>query len=60
MVGYLRRARSEREWAQRAREYLKAEIKRANLTYLMLAQRLVEDGFDETPASIQSSSRAGN
>ena len=60
MVGHLRRARSEREWAQRAREYLKAEIKRANLTYLMLAQRLVEDGFEETPASIAIKLAGGN
>ncbi len=50
----------EREWAQRAREYLKAEIKRANLTYLMLARRLVEDGFEETPASIAIKLAGGN
>ena len=50
----------EREWAQRAREYLKAEIKRANLTYLTLAQRLVEDGFEETPASISIKLAGGN
>ena len=60
MVGHLRRARSERDWAQKAREYLKAEIKRANLTYLMLAQRLVEDGFEETPASIAIKLAGGN
>jgi Domain of unknown function (DUF6471)/Flagellar transcriptional activator (FlhD) len=60
VAGHLRRARLEREWAQRAREYLKTEIKRANLTYLMLAQRLVEDGFEETPASIASKLAGGN
>ena len=60
MVGHLRRARSERDWAQRTREYLKGEIKRANLTYLMLAQRLVEDGFEETPASIAIKLAGGN
>jgi hypothetical protein len=60
MVGHLRRARAEREWEQRAREYLKAEIKRANLNYLMLAQRLVEEGFDETPASIAIKLASGN
>jgi len=39
-------------WEDRARLYLKAEIKRADLTYEELAKRLKEHGFNENAASI--------
>ena len=48
-MGY---ATTEREWAERAARHLKAELKRADVTYEGLADRLKEHGFDETRASI--------
>ena len=47
-------AKTEQEWAERARRFLKAELKRADLTYEDLAGRLKEHGFEETKASIAS------
>jgi virulence-associated protein VapD len=45
-------AKTEKEWAERAARHLKAELKRADLTYDDLADRLKKHGFDETKASI--------
>jgi hypothetical protein len=45
-------AKTEQEWAERAARHIKAELKRADLTYEELAQRLKKDGFKETKASI--------
>jgi hypothetical protein len=45
-------AKTEREWAERATRHLKAELKRADVTYEELAYRLKNHGFDETKASI--------
>lgn len=45
-------AQSEREWAERAARHLKAELKRAEVTYEELAERLKTHGFEETKASI--------
>jgi hypothetical protein len=42
----------EKEWAHRARRFLRAEIKRAELSYAELALRLKEHGLEETEASI--------
>ncbi len=42
----------EREWAHRARRFLRAEIKRAEISYAELAERLKEHGLVETEASI--------
>jgi Domain of unknown function (DUF6471) len=45
----------EREWADRVRQYLKAEMKRRNVTHAELARRLNEHGFEgETQASVNS------
>jgi hypothetical protein len=45
----------EREWGDKARRFLKAELKRAGLTYAELARRLNAHGFDgETEASVNS------
>jgi Domain of unknown function (DUF6471) len=41
-----------KNWEDRARLYLKAEIKRADITYEELAKRLKDHGFDENAASI--------
>jgi Domain of unknown function (DUF6471) len=45
-------AKTEQEWAERAARHLKAELKRADLTYEELAERLKKHGFKETKASI--------
>jgi hypothetical protein len=45
-------AKTEREWAERAARHLKAELKRADLTYEELADNLKKHGFKETKASI--------
>jgi hypothetical protein len=42
----------EREWAHRTRRFVRAEIKRAEISYAELAQRLKEHGLEETEASI--------
>jgi hypothetical protein len=44
--------RTEREWAERAARHLKVELKRADVTYEELAERLRGYGFQETKASI--------
>jgi hypothetical protein len=43
---------SEAEWADRVKRYLKAELKRADISYRELAERLKKQGFEETEASI--------
>jgi hypothetical protein len=45
-------AKTEREWAERAARNLKAELKRADMTYEDLAEKLEKHGFDESKASI--------
>ena len=46
-------AKTEEEWAERAARHLKAELKRADVTYDELAERLKKHGFKgETKASI--------
>ena len=45
-------AKTEKEWSERASRYLKVELKRADVTYEELAERLKEHGFVETKASI--------
>jgi 2-hydroxychromene-2-carboxylate isomerase len=48
-------AQSEEELADRASRFLKAELKRAGVTYAALAERLKEHGLrDETEASIKA------
>jgi hypothetical protein len=42
----------EREWVERASRLLKAELKRAGVTYEELARRLREQGLDETKHSV--------
>ena len=42
----------EKEWADRASRFLKAELKRADLTYEELASKLNAKGWAETKASI--------
>lgn len=44
----------EKEWAEKARRFIKAEAKRADVTYAELAKRLEAHGLKETEASITS------
>jgi hypothetical protein len=45
----------EKEWADKMRRFIKAELKRANVTYAELARRLNEHGLEgETEASVNS------
>lgn len=50
---------SEAELAERASRFLKAEMKRANVTYEELAVRMKNHGFAETRASISSKLQRG-
>jgi hypothetical protein len=53
-------AKTEEEWAERTRAYLKAELKRADVGYVELAKRLKKHGFkDETEASITAKLKRG-
>jgi hypothetical protein len=45
-------AAKAKAWEDRARLYLKAEIKRADMTYEELAEKLKAHGLEETAASI--------
>ena len=45
-------AETENEWAERVARHLKAELKRADVTYEELELRLRAHGFEETKASI--------
>jgi hypothetical protein len=44
----------EREYADRIRRFLKAELKRAGVSYKELAERLTQCGFEETEIGIAS------
>ena len=52
-------ATTEREWADRARRFVKAELKRAEVSYAELARRLKEHGLEETEASITAKLNRG-
>ena len=45
-------AATEAELADKARRFIKAELKRADVTYEQLAEKLKEHGLTETKASI--------
>ena len=45
-------ADTEQDWAHRARRFLRAKIKRAEISYAELAERLKQHGLHETEASI--------
>ncbi len=52
-------AASEKELAERASRFLKAEMKRANVTYDELALKLKEHGLEETRDSIAAKLKRG-
>ncbi len=45
-------ATKQLSWEERAKRFLKAELKRADISYQELADRLKKHGLDETEASI--------
>jgi hypothetical protein len=49
----------EKEWADRARRYVKAELKRGEISYAELARRLKNHGLEETEASITAKLNRG-
>jgi ribose 1,5-bisphosphokinase PhnN len=57
--GVMSIATKEREWADRARRYVKAELKRVEVSYAELARRLKEHGLEETEASITAKLNRG-
>ena len=52
-------AKSEAEIAERAARFVKAELKRADVTYEELAERLNEHGLSETRNSIAAKLKRG-
>ena len=53
-------AKTEAEIAQRLARFLKAELKRADVTYEELAERLREHGLEETRNSIAAKLKRGS
>jgi hypothetical protein len=52
-------AKTEAEWEARASAFLKAELKKAEVTYVDLAARMKKHGFKETEASITNKLKRG-
>ena len=59
MVTPMGLAKSEQELAERASRFLKAELKRADVTYEELAKRLKKHGLDETRDSVAAKLKRG-
>src|SRR5271156_5079001 len=51
-IDFMNAKATAKRWEDRARLFLKAEIKRADIGYEELAERLKEHGFNENAASI--------
>src|SRR5215210_7586979 len=49
----------ERQWADRVRRYVKAELKREEVSYAELARRLKDQGLEETESSITAKLNRG-
>ena len=53
-------AKTEEEWSEKVRSYLKAELKKADVGYVELAKRLKKHGFKaETEDSIAAKLKRG-
>lgn len=52
-------ASTEKELAEKTARFLKAELKRANVTYEELAEKLKEHGLNETRDSIAAKLKRG-
>ena len=55
-MGY---AKTEQEWGERASAFLKAEMKKAGVTYSEMLKRLRRHGFRETEASLTMKLKRG-
>jgi uncharacterized protein DUF6471 len=55
----MRFARTEAEIAERVARFLKAELKRGDVTYEQLAKRMEKNGLNETRDSIASKLKRG-
>ena len=51
-AGAIMAKKAELDGVERVKRYLKAELKRADITYEELANRLQKAGLDETAASV--------
>ena len=45
-------AKSEANWSERTRAYLKSKVRSADMTYGELAEKMEKLGFEETAASV--------
>ena len=52
-------AKTEVEWGARAAAHLKAEMKKADVTYAEMVKRLKKHGFKETEASLTMKLKRG-
>ena len=52
-------AKTEEEWGMRASAHLKAEMKKAEVTYAEMVKRLKKHGFKETEASLTMKLKRG-
>lgn len=52
-------AKTEAEWEARASAFLKAELRKAGVTYTELVKRMKKHGFKETEASITNKLKRG-
>jgi len=52
-------AKTEEEWGRRAAEHLKAEMKKAEITYSEMVKRLKKHGFKESEASLTMKLKRG-
>ena len=52
-------AKTEEEWGARATAFLKAEMKKADVTYVEMVKRLKKHGFKETEASLTMKLKRG-
>ena len=53
-------AKTEEEWGARASAFLKAELRKCELTYADLAKRLKRHGFKETESSLTMKFKRGS
>ena len=44
----------EKEWSDKARRFIKAQLKRSDVSYKELVRRLKEHGIEETESSVTS------
>ena len=52
-------AKTEEEWGRRASDHLKAEMKKAGVTYVEMIKLLKKHGFKETEASFTMKLKRG-